>query len=205
MRAVPRVPAGEGKRLSVLLRLPPRLLSALSGDRVLGPAGIQQRLALVMDAADAASGLDRTRVVIIRNGRVAAIERLREGRKYWVLPGGGVEAGETIRQAALRETAEELGLEVRLGPLRAVVYGLDAAGAVLRHWCFDASADSDDIAISGGPELISTPESGTYKAVWLDLGQLRVLPVWPSALARLIAATRGSWPHDVLEISDDDS
>jgi 8-oxo-dGTP pyrophosphatase MutT (NUDIX family) len=158
-----------------------------------------------MDAVGAASGLERTRVVIIRNNRVAAIERFRQGRRYWVLPGGGVEAGETIAQAALRETAEELGLDVRLGPLRAVVYGLDAAGAVLRHWCFDAGADSDDIGISGGPELISTPESGTYKAVWLDLAELGELPVWPSALARLVAVTRGSWPDDVLEISDDDS
>ncbi|MFK0045494.1 NUDIX hydrolase [Streptomyces sp. NPDC090741] len=52
--------------------------------------------------------------VIASEGRVLMIRRRqREGRLSWALPGGGIEAGETPEQAAVREVAEETALEVK--------------------------------------------------------------------------------------------
>ncbi len=51
-------------------------------------------------------------IAIVRQGRI--LLTLREDFEVWCLPGGGVDPGESFGQAALRETREELGLEVRL-------------------------------------------------------------------------------------------
>lgn len=46
-------------------------------------------------------------------GRIVLIERHHEPLG-WALPGGFVDVGETVEQAAMREIREETGLEVRL-------------------------------------------------------------------------------------------
>lgn len=51
--------------------------------------------------------------IIVHDGRVLmARRRQQEGKLLWAFPGGGIEAGETPEQAAVREVAEEVGLEV---------------------------------------------------------------------------------------------
>jgi 8-oxo-dGTP pyrophosphatase MutT (NUDIX family) len=51
-------------------------------------------------------------------------------RGTWYLPKGGLSAGETIEQAALREAREETGLDVKLiRPVRAIEYWFFARGA----------------------------------------------------------------------------
>jgi 8-oxo-dGTP pyrophosphatase MutT (NUDIX family) len=51
-------------------------------------------------------------VVVIDQGRVLLIQR--EDLKIWALPGGAIDPGESIVQAAIREVHEETGLEVEL-------------------------------------------------------------------------------------------
>ena len=52
----------------------------------------------------------RAAALIVVDRRVLLIRHEKEGRAYWLLPGGGVEPGETIEQALRRELAEECGL-----------------------------------------------------------------------------------------------
>ena len=54
----------------------------------------------------------RAGIVLVHENRVALIERYRAGFHYFIFPGGGVDEGESPRQTAIRESMEELGIEV---------------------------------------------------------------------------------------------
>lgn len=52
--------------------------------------------------------------IIVRGDAVLMVRRrIKEGELMWQFPAGGIEDGETPAQAAVRETLEETGLEVK--------------------------------------------------------------------------------------------
>src|SRR5680860_1421288 len=59
----------------------------------------------------------RVRAVIIKDGKILLIKRTKPGLVYWVIPGGGVEAGETNEDALIRECKEELGISIKIKEL----------------------------------------------------------------------------------------
>jgi ADP-ribose pyrophosphatase YjhB (NUDIX family) len=77
-------------------------------------------------------------------GRVLLVEpNYREG---WALPGGTVESddGETPRQGARRETAEEIGLDRELGRLLAVDWVRGSGRPPLVAYLYDGGVLSED-------------------------------------------------------------
>ncbi len=59
----------------------------------------------------------RASALIMEKNRILTIKHRKDGKEYYLLPGGGVHIGETIRQAVEREVMEELGVKIEAGEL----------------------------------------------------------------------------------------
>jgi 8-oxo-dGTP diphosphatase len=113
---------------------------------------------------------------IFRDGKVLIVRRARPpANGLYTLPGGGVELGETLEEAVIREVREETALEVEPVALAGYRQAIarDTAGAVERHFVilpFAARWIAGEVALNE------------------ELGEARWLE--PSALAGL-ATTEG--------------
>ncbi len=112
-------------------------------------------------------------VVHDADGRVLLLKRAAE--EVWCLPKGTVEAGETLERTAVREIAEETGLEVRLGPpVRTIAYGY--------YW------PPEDVNVDKRVSyFLAEPVAGSVKLEpgfdafrWVDRAQALELLRWPN-------------------------
>ncbi|MBK9083421.1 MAG: NUDIX hydrolase [Rhizobiales bacterium] len=127
-------------------------------------------------------------VAVWREGRVLIATRARpplEG--VWSLPGGVVEPGETLAQAALRELREEVAVEARIvGFNRHVeVIERDGQGRVRTHFVV-ASFVARWLAGEGRPG----PEAGAV--AWVDPEALGARPT-TRELPDVLRAARRIW------------
>ena len=120
---------------------------------------------------------------VIRGDQVLVVRRARPpARGFYSLPGGVVEAGETLFEAAIREVREETGAAIEpvaLAGHREVI-SRDAAGRVDRHFvifCFAARW------LSGEPS--SSEEAA--ETLWLRPGELAARRT-TEGLADIVAA-----------------
>lgn len=146
----------------------------------------------------------RAGVVMIEHGAVALIERRHtrpgEQRLYYLFPGGSVEPGETLEQAAMREAQEELNLQVRL---ERVVAEVTYRGQTQVY--FLARRLAGELHAGDGEEMAFSSDSprGSYTPVWVALSELPGRPVFPRRLAeRLANLEPDGWPAEPLTYED---
>lgn len=119
----------------------------------------------------------RAVAIIVNNGKVLLIHRIRHGKEYYVFPGGGVENGETVKQAVLREVQEETSLEVKIEKL-------------LYHHIYDDKTEQFFYLcryISGEPKLgdgneardMEKSNDNFYDPIWYEIKALPQLLLYP--------------------------
>ena len=124
--------------------------------------------------------------IVFRDGAVLLVKRGDEpNRGRWSVPGGSLEAGETVEQAAARECLEETGIVVR--PVRAVYVmdyvDRDSLERVRWHYVLiDVLCEY----VSGEP----APASDAENARFVPLRELAEYDITPTAIEALEEASR---------------
>jgi len=129
--------------------------------------------------------------VVVCGGRVLLVQRANEpSRGRWSIPGGMVEVGETLAQAAEREVLEECGVEVSGGPVLSAcdLIEHDDQKRIRFHYIL--------------VDLLMQHVSGTIKAgtdalsvAWVEEARFRDYDVLPRLLPILRATLRESPPQ----------
>lgn len=145
------------------------------------------------------------RAVVTDGSRIAAIERALDGEQWFTLPGGGILDGETAEETAVRESDEELGLDVTAASkLAVVVYRCDGETSLQTYvWCEVAG----EFGTGHGDEYAAERQAkrGTYRPVWLDVSALpdSLRPTWLiHRLPRWLDDPRPARPERFCEIHD---
>ncbi|WP_028549629.1 NUDIX hydrolase [Paenibacillus sp. UNC451MF] len=86
-------------------------------------------------------------------GNILIVKNVKANTSYWDLPGGAVEEGETLEQAAIRETREETGFNVVITGLSSLREKFFAkAGAHALIVTFFAKITDGEMNIYGDPD-----------------------------------------------------
>jgi 8-oxo-dGTP diphosphatase len=120
----------------------------------------------------------RVSAILQRGRRILLVRHEKHGREYWLLPGGGVQVGETLVRALRRELAEEVGLEPDVpfeGPI-AIAESIAPPGTPAKHVVHIVFAGQlGERSLEG--------VSSTDEAVWnhrlFDVEELATLAVHP--------------------------
>jgi ADP-ribose pyrophosphatase YjhB (NUDIX family) len=115
--------------------------------------------------------------VVVHEGRLLLVRRGQEpGKGLWSVPGGRVEAGESLAEACVREVREETGVDVVAG---------DVVGRLERPSPSGSTYVIDDLActVLGGTALVAGDDADDAR--WVTRSELEALPLTPSLLELL--------------------
>ena len=121
-----------------------------------------------LDEDQAIHRRNRSVAIVIRNGRILMEKVSYFGRTFYTVPGGGIDAGETPEQAALRELKEECGLDGAILKPLSVTYKDEGSA----EYAFEVEVPEEQEPVVGyDPE--EDPDNPPLKEVlWMKLDEI---------------------------------
>jgi 8-oxo-dGTP diphosphatase len=116
----------------------------------------------------------RVALIITRGNKVLLMHRFKDGREYYVFPGGGMKDKEKPAEAAKREAKEELNLDVVLG--KKIFENINRGESEVYFGVKKISKHRIKIT---GEELERQSKNNVYHPEWVDfknLSQINLLP-----------------------------
>jgi 8-oxo-dGTP pyrophosphatase MutT (NUDIX family) len=131
-------------------------------------------------------------IVTDDQGRILLIQRTDNGN--WSLPGGAMDLGETIRQATIRETVEETGIDIEVTGISGIYTD---PNHVLHYTSNDEVRQEFSVVFTARPLTGEpTPSSESSRVEWVSPEEMNQLQMDPSMRKRLTYFLSGQTePH----------
>ena len=120
-----------------------------------------------------------------RDGKVLLVQRAKPPVGIWAFPGGHVEAGERLEDAAARELAEETGMTARFRGLLGLydVIRRDANGLLSVHYVI-----ASYVGIAGPEEPVAASDAAAV--TWADPDDLSAFTLAPNIADAIVTARK---------------
>lgn len=127
----------------------------------------------------------RVRAIIIEDGKVLLMHRIKNGLEYWAFPGGGVDKEDrNLEDALKRECKEELGVEIKVGDFFMKKESLAPTTLGEIEHFYNCKIIGGVIGTGTGEEFSGKDieKYGTYEVEWLNISDIKNKNVWPIEL-----------------------
>ncbi len=128
----------------------------------------------------------RAGIILISDNKIAFVKRVRDGKTYYIVPGGGLDEREYIEDAAIREAQEELGVLVSAERLLFIVERLEHGRVMNLQMYYLVKMVSGVFGSGDGEEFHRPTERGSYEAVWMSLDELNQHNFYPTVVTDYI-------------------
>lgn len=129
----------------------------------------------------------RVGAVVLHNGSILLMHRIKNKHEYYAFPGGTVEHGEKIEDALMRELFEETSIDVEVVRLLYHLTVIDNAN-IKEEYFFLCNY------VSGAPQLrpdsieVERMSSGNefYEPLWIESNIIEKLRIYPPEIKKLL-------------------
>lgn len=113
---------------------------------------------------------ERAACVILHNDQILLMHRIKNGREYYVFPGGSVEKNDSPTETAIRELQEEFTIDVKID--KKLFENTNTLNNRTRHEHYFLVTNFTGTPTLGGEEKDRMDENNQYYPAWIRISDL---------------------------------